>query len=71
LTPFDKSKPYFKIKLFIEKATSNIAKAKVFDKNGNRYTYFVSNFTPNPNLPDLFFTFDQKAYAGVEVIDLR
>jgi outer membrane lipoprotein-sorting protein len=71
LTPTDKSKSYFKIKLYIEKATQNIVKSKIFDKNGNRYTYEVIQFTPNTNIEDAFFAFDTKKHPGVEVNDIR
>jgi len=71
LTPHDKSKPYFKIRLGIDKVAKAVQSAVVFDKNGNRYTYEIKAFTPNPNIADTFFTFDTKAHAGVEVVDLR
>ena len=71
LTPNDKSKPYFKIRLGIDKAAKTVQNAVVFDKNGNRYTYEIKTFTPNPALTDSFFTFDTKAHPGVEVVDLR
>jgi outer membrane lipoprotein-sorting protein len=71
LTPNDKSKPYFKIRLAIDKAAKAVQSAIVFDKNGNRYTYEIKKFVPNPVLADNFFTFDTKAHAGVEVVDLR
>jgi outer membrane lipoprotein-sorting protein len=71
LTPHDKSKPYFKIRLGIDKVAKEVQSAVVFDKNGNRYTYEIKTFTPNPVLADTFFTFDMKQHAGVEVVDLR
>ena len=71
LTPHDKSRPYFKIRLAIDKNAKTIHSAVVFDKNGNRYTYEIKSFTPNPNLADTFFVFDTKAHPGVEVVDLR
>jgi outer membrane lipoprotein-sorting protein len=71
LTPIDKSKPYFKIRLGVDKNAKAVQNAVVFDKNGNRYTYEIKSFTPNPALADTFFAFDPKAHAGVEVVDLR
>jgi outer membrane lipoprotein carrier protein len=71
LTPNDKAKPYFKIRLGIDKTAKEVQSAVVFDKNGNRYTYEIKTFTPNPNIEDTFFTFDAKAHPGVEVVDLR
>jgi outer membrane lipoprotein-sorting protein len=71
LTPIDKTKPYFKIRLGIDKTAKTVQNAVVFDKNGNRYTYEIKAFTPNPALDDSFFTFDTKTHPGVEVVDLR
>ncbi|MCY7409879.1 MAG: outer membrane lipoprotein carrier protein LolA [Chitinophagales bacterium] len=71
LTPIDKTKPFFKIKLAIDKVAKAVQSAIVFDKNGNRYTYEIKNFIANPNLADTFFTFDNKAHPGIEVVDLR
>jgi outer membrane lipoprotein carrier protein len=71
LTPFDKSKPFFKVLLHIDKATKTITSTKVFEKNGNRYTYTVTNMKTNAVLPDSMFVFDEKKYPKVEIVDLR
>ncbi|MBX7109762.1 MAG: outer membrane lipoprotein carrier protein LolA [Chitinophagales bacterium] len=71
LTPNDKNKPYFKVRLAIDKAAKTIQSATVFDKNGNRYTYEIKKLTPNVELNDAFFAFDTKKYPGIEVVDLR
>jgi outer membrane lipoprotein carrier protein len=71
LTPVDKSKAFFKVLVFIDKATRNIVGTKVFEKNGNRYSYMVSKFSPNAKIDDSMFSFDAKKFPGVEVIDLR
>ena len=71
LTPIDKSKTFFKVLVDVDKATQTIRQTKVFEKNGNRYTYSVSSMTTNVPLPDNLFVFDQKKYPKVEVIDLR
>ncbi|ASZ14024.1 outer membrane lipoprotein carrier protein LolA [Chitinophaga pendula] len=71
LTPTDKSKNIFKVQLSVDKKNQNIAKMKIFEKNGNRYTYEITNFTPNSNVSDATFSFDSKKYPGVEVVDLR
>jgi len=42
LTPTDKTQPYFKVLLEIDKSTSNILGAKIFEKNGNKYIYSMS-----------------------------
>lgn len=71
LVPDNKNKPYFKIKLWISKKDKSISKWRIFEKNGNRYNYSVSNFVPNVKLEDLSFTFDKTKYQNVEVVDLR
>ncbi|MDQ6757389.1 MAG: outer membrane lipoprotein carrier protein LolA [Bacteroidota bacterium] len=71
LTPIDKSKTFFKVLIDIDKPTQNIKQIKIFEKNGNRYTYSISSMRTNANLPDNIFVFDQKKYPKVEVIDLR
>lgn len=71
LTPTDKSKAFFKILAYVDKATKNISSTKLFEKNGNRYTYSVTSFSPNTKIDNSVFVFDAKKYPGVEVIDLQ
>ena len=71
LFPKDASKKISKIDLYIDKATSMVSSVNTFDKNGNQTQYILSNLTQNPNIPDTYFSWDQKEHAGVEVVDLR
>jgi outer membrane lipoprotein-sorting protein len=71
LVPTDKDKPYFKIRLVIDQQKLQILQAIVFDKNGAKYTYAISNFVPNKALADASFMFNKASYPGVEVIDMR
>jgi outer membrane lipoprotein carrier protein len=71
LTPKDKKKNFFKIKLTIDKTNQTIVKSQVFDKSGTIHTYLVTNQFPNIKLEDKFFVFDVKKYPKCEVIDLR
>lgn len=71
MVPKDRSKQFSKINLDINKTNSTLVGGEVFEKNGNKYSYDINNFTPNANVPDSYFTFDSKAHPGVEVIDLR
>jgi len=74
LTPQDKEQPYFKIRLWVNVDNNHIEQAKVFDKNGNRYIYKISDFEPNVALEADFFSFDVKKYEEneeIEIIDLR
>jgi outer membrane lipoprotein-sorting protein len=70
LTPVDKSKPFFKVLLYVSKGT--IVTTKVFEKTGSKFTYSVSNMkTDDKTMGDDVFIFDAKKYPGVEVVDLR
>jgi outer membrane lipoprotein-sorting protein len=71
LTPTDKSKAFFKIKLSVDKASKQLVKSIIFDKNGNRYTYAIKSFKANTPTTTSTFSFDPKKYPGVELVDLR
>jgi hypothetical protein len=71
LTPTDKSKPFFKVLLYIDKAASAISSAKIFEKAGNKYTYAVSGMNTTMVLADSQFVLDPKKFPGAEVVDLR
>jgi outer membrane lipoprotein carrier protein len=71
LTPIDKSKPFHKVLVNINKISQTISSTKIFEKTGNRYTYAVSNMNSSSAVADVQFIFDQKKYPGVEVVDLR
>jgi outer membrane lipoprotein carrier protein len=69
LTPLDKTKPIFKILLYVNNAS--ISSAKFLEKSGNKYTLSISGVQPNANIPDATFLFNAKNYPGVDVVDLR
>lgn len=71
LTPTDKSKPFFKVMVVVDKKTQTISSTKVYEKAGNIYTYSVANMNTNAMVNDAQFLFDAKKYPGVEVVDLR
>ena len=71
LTPIDKKKEYFKIKLYIDKVGQAIAKMRIFNNNGGQMTYEITQFIANPDITDAYFTFDVKKHPGVEVNDIR
>ena len=66
-----KTKTLFKVLLYVDKASSTITGAKLFEKAGNRYNYSVSNLNGKANIADAQFVFDAKKYPGAEVVDLR
>jgi outer membrane lipoprotein-sorting protein len=69
LTPIDKTKPFHKVLLYIDNSTINTT--KIFEKNGNRYSYSTGSLIPNTVIADGMFVFDAKKYPNVEVVDLR
>jgi outer membrane lipoprotein carrier protein len=71
LTPIDKSKPFHKVLVYIDKASQAIVSTKVFEKTGNKYTYSVSGMNTTGAVADGVFVFDVKKFPGVEVVDLR
>jgi len=44
LTPIDKEKSYYRIRLMIDKDNSSIYQAQASSKNGTKFTYELSNF---------------------------
>lgn len=71
LTPINTNKQFSKVELVIDKASSTISGGNITEKNGNNYSYTISNFVSNAPVEDKLFFFDPKAYKGIEVVDLR
>ncbi|MFN2458819.1 MAG: outer membrane lipoprotein carrier protein LolA [Chitinophagaceae bacterium] len=71
LTPTDKTKPFHKVYVWVDKGTKILSGAKFLEKNGNRYSYTVNALKPNATVTEAQFVFDRKKYPGVEVVDLR
>ena len=71
LTPVDKSRPFHKVYVMVDKATRTINSARFLEKTGSRYSYSITSLKPNVAVTDARFVFDQKKYPGVEVVDLR
>jgi outer membrane lipoprotein carrier protein len=69
LTPIDKTKAFHKVLLYVD--NNSISTTKIFEKNGNRYTYSTTSLSSNGAIADTMFLFDAKKYPGVEVVDLR
>ena len=71
LTPNDKNKGYFKVKLGIDNKANKIKEMSVFSKNGIITTYVIQKFNPNLPINDGYFKFNSKDKPGVIEIDLR
>lgn len=71
LTPTDKTKPYHKVYVLVDKATNTIYSAKFLEKSGGRYSYTVNTLKGTSTIADGDFAFNKSKYPGVEVVDLR
>lgn len=71
MTPVDKTRPFHKVYLLVDKKSNTIYSTRVLDKSGNVVVYTVNSMNGSANLPDNLFVFDKSKYPGVEVIDLR
>jgi outer membrane lipoprotein carrier protein len=71
LTPYDKTKSFFKVYLMVDKSSKTIYSTKIMEKSGVHYVYTVSSLNGNTPVGDEVFIFDQKKYPGVELVDLR
>jgi outer membrane lipoprotein carrier protein len=71
MTPLDKSKPFHKVYVQIDKAAKTLYSTKVLENAGNRYTYTIGTMKTNIPMADNLFVFDKTKYPGVEEVDLR
>jgi chaperone LolA len=71
LTPTNKTRPYHKVYIWIDKATKTFYSAKILEKSGNRYSYTINSFKSTAAVKDTDFSFNKAKYPGVEVVDLR
>lgn len=70
-TPVDRDADFYKIKMNVDKSTNMIVSAKVFIKDGSRYTFKIRGTKTNGNFPANFFAFDKTKYNGYYIEDLR
>lgn len=69
--PKDKKSEYSKLRLSIDEKAGTIQSIKAFGKDGSRYTFAITRFSPNKKFAADYFIFDPKKYPGVKVEDLR
>jgi len=70
LTPVT-AKNFVKAILIVDKKVKQVKAFKIFDKNGNIFTYRVTKFQTDVPVSAADFTFTESGYPGVEVIDMR
>jgi len=71
LYPNDLGQDYSRIRLFLTQDPVQIHKARIFAKDGSRYTIEIDNLVPNQPVADSAFVFDESEHPGVQVIDMR
>jgi outer membrane lipoprotein carrier protein len=71
LTPTNKTRPYHKVYLWVDKASKTFYSARILNKDGNRYSYTINSLKPNSGASDAEFVFNKAKFPGVEVVDLR
>jgi outer membrane lipoprotein-sorting protein len=71
LTPTDKTRPFYKVYLLVDKASNSIYTARFLEKSGGRYSYTITSMKPLASSSDSEFSFDKSKHPGVEVVDLR
>jgi len=71
LFPNDLDADFSRIRLQVNTSDFKISSATIFGKDGSNYTISLFNYQLNKSINDSFFTFDEKNYKDVEVIDLR
>jgi outer membrane lipoprotein carrier protein len=71
MTPTDKTRPFHKVYVLVDKASKNLYSARFLEKSGNRYSYTVTKINGAATVSDAEFMFNKSKYPGVEVVDLR
>jgi len=62
---------YEKVIVIIDKKLKQIKSFKIFDRNGNVFTYKVNRFQTDVPVKDSDFVFNEADHENVEVIDMR
>jgi|SRR5690606_14879765 len=71
LVPVDQNQNVTKIRMRINQSTDFIYDATISDKNGNEYTYKLSNIETNRQFSPGIFKFYKHNYPDLEIVDLR
>jgi len=71
LFPKNLEKDYSRIRLMIEAKNFQIHSAKIFGKDGSRYTIIIKNMEVSEEIADSTFVFNKDEHPDAEVIDMR
>lgn len=71
LSPKDKEKMYYKVKMYTAKGSNEVMRARFYEKDGVEYQFDILKQSNNVSLSNEFFTFDKSKHVNVQVEDLR
>ena len=72
LSPKDKEKLYYKLKMYTEKSSNEVKRARFYQKDGIEFQFDILKQSNNVSLSNEFFTFDKSKYGDdLQVEDLR
>lgn len=71
LTPTDKTKPFFKALLYIDKTQHTLVSIKWFDKSGSKYSLTTKNLNGNAPLNEAQLVYNKAKFPGAEEVDMR
>lgn len=72
LSPKDKEKMYYKVKMYSTKGANEVVRARFYEKDGVEYQFDILKQANNVSLSDEFFTFDKSKHGNdLQVEDLR
>ncbi len=69
--PIDRNSDYTKIRLTVDKKTTDVISIKSFGKDGSRYTLTITKLTPNVNVNTATFQFAKSECPACHFEDLR
>ncbi len=71
LTPEDKDKSYYKVRLHVDPETHRIKRMKTFENDSSIFTYKIQNYQVNQEMSASSFQFKKSKHPDVTVVDLR
>lgn len=69
--PLDRNADYTKLRMNVNKATTDVISVEAFGRDGSRYKLAIDKLTPNKAFPAGHFSFDKAKYPGFYIEDLR
>ena len=71
LYPIDMEEDFSRIRLQVNTDDYFLKSATIFGKDGSHYTIAIDNYKTNEKFDDSYFTFNEKEYPNIEIVDMR